>query len=245
MGKRSVTHHADGPHSALKRSLLSAAVATAVATAILIALGIWQIKRLHWKEALLARIDAAEQSAPVDLTGETPLLFARVTAHGVLRGGHMALYGADVHDTHMGAQAIEVLDRVGEKPILVDLGWVVTDEGRPTPLTGPVDVTGYIRLPETQNFLSASDDSDGLHFYTLNPKTIGPALGAPDVAPFTLVALRNPLGAKLPAGAPEPADALPRPPNNHLQYALTWFGLAGALLAVFGSWVIQGRKAGS
>jgi len=232
-----------GTQNTLKRSLLSAAIATAVAASILIALGIWQLKRLHWKEAILARIDAAEQSAPVDLTGETPLLFARVTAHGVLRGEHLALYGADVHGTHMGAQAIEVLDRVGEKPILVDLGWVVTDQGRPPPLTGPMDVTGYIRLPETPNFLSASDDADGLHFYTLNPKTIGPALGAPDVAPFTLVALKNPLDAKLLAGAPEPADALPRPPNNHLQYALTWFGLAGALLAVFGSWVIQGRKA--
>ncbi len=214
-----------------------------MAASILIALGIWQLKRLHWKEAILARIDAAEQSVPVDLTGETPLLFARVTAHGVLRGAHLALYGADVHGTHMGAQAIEVLDRAGEKPILVDLGWVVTDQGRPSPQTGPVDVTGYIRLPETPNFLSASDDPDGLHFYTLNPKTIGPALGAPDAAPFTLVALKTPLGAKLPRGAPEPADALPRPPNNHLQYALTWFGLAGALIWVSGSWALQARRA--
>jgi surfeit locus 1 family protein len=93
---------------------------------------------------------------------------------------------------------------------------------------------GYIRLPETPNFLSASDDPEGLRFYTLNPAAIGAALGVPDVAPFTLVALRDKRGA---AGAPEPAEGLPRPPNNHLQYALTWFGLAGALLAVFGAWV--------
>jgi surfeit locus 1 family protein len=226
----------------LKRPVLSAAFATAVAASILIGLGFWQIRRLHWKEGILAQIDAAERSAPVDLTGATPPLFTRVTAHGVLRGGRMALYGAEVRGEHMGAQAVEVLDRVGEKPILVDLGWVMTDRGKPPPVTGPRDITGYIRLPETPNFLSAADDLEGLHFYTLNPETIGVALGAPDVAPFTLVALKNPAGAPLPAGAPEPADSLPRPPNNHLQYALTWFGLAAALLGVFGSWVVQGRQ---
>ncbi len=227
----------------MNRPVLSAALATAVATSILIGLGVWQIRRLHWKEGLLARIDAAETSAPVDLAGATPLLFARVTVHGMLRGTRMALYGAEVRDDHMGAQLVEILDRVGEKPILVDLGWVATDRGRPTPVTGPADLTGYIRLPESPNYLSASDDLEGLRFYTLNPETIGAALGAPDVAPFTLVALKNPLGAKLPAGAPEPADALPRPPNNHLQYALTWFGLAAALLAVFGSWALTKRHA--
>ncbi len=227
----------------MRRPIASAAISTMAATCILVALGVWQIRRLHWKEGILAEIDAAEQSSPVELGTGTPRLFARVSAHGVLRGNRMALYGADVEGMHIGAQAIEVLDRVGQKPILVDLGWVVTDRGLPAAVSGPVDVTGYIRLPETANFLSASDDLDGLHFYTLNPKTIGTALGAPDAAPFTLVALKNPLGAKLPPGAPEPADALPRPPNNHLQYALTWFGLAGALLVVFGSWVVQGRKA--
>ncbi len=220
----------------LSRPILSASIATAVAACILLGLGVWQIRRLHWKEGILARIDAAERAAPVELMGDTPPLFTRVTVHGVLRGGRMALYGADVRGDTMGAQAIEVLDRVGGKPVLVDLGWVVTDRGRPVPLSGPRDVTGYVRLPEKPTYLSASDDPEGLRFYTLDPGKIGAALGVPDVAPFTLVALK---GVAIPLGAPQPAEALPRPPNNHLQYALTWFGLAGALLAVFGSWVAK------
>jgi surfeit locus 1 family protein len=221
----------------LTRSVLSAGIATAVAASILIGLGIWQIKRLHWKEGLLAQIDAAEQATPVELGVTTPPLFTRVVVHGVLRGDHMALYGAEVRGERLGAQAIEVLNRVGSAPLLVDLGWVPADHLRPLPVGGPRDITGYVRLPESPNFLSAPDDPESLRFYTLNPATIGAALGAPGVAPFTLVALRNPLSAPLSPGAPEPAESLPRPPNNHLQYALTWFGLSAALLGVFGSWV--------
>ncbi len=223
----------------MSRSVVSASLATFVAASILIGLGVWQIRRLNWKEEILARIDAAEQSAPVELTSETPPLFTRVTVRGVLRGGRAALFGAEVRGDHMGAQAIEVLDRDGERPVLVNLGWVVTDGGRPKVVSGPRDLTGYIRLPETANFLSAPDDPEGLRFYTVNPAAIGAALGVPDVAPFTLVVLRDKLGAALPVGAPAAAEGLPRPPNNHLQYALTWFGLAGALLVVFVAWVAK------
>ena len=51
----------------------------------------------------------------------------------------------------------------------------------------------------------------------------------PAVAPFTLMAL----GDAPPEHWPEPAQHLPRPPNNHLSYAITWYGLAAALVAVF------------
>ena len=66
----------------------------------------------------------------------------------------------------------------------------------------------------------------------LDPAAIGASLGLPSVAPFTLVAL-----GQVPRGAlPIPARDLPRPPNNHLMYAFTWFGIAGALLAVFAAY---------
>jgi surfeit locus 1 family protein len=219
---------------------LSALVATVISVGILVGLGVWQIERLHWKERVLAQIDAAESASPVELLpGQTPQLFAKVIAHGDLRGGRVALYGAEVRDDRMGAQLVEVLDRVGQKPLLVVLGWVPTDRGITTPVVGPRDVTGYVRLPETPNFLSASDDVEGLHFYTLNAATIGAALGAPGVETFVLVALRTPQGLAPARDAPVPAESLPRPPNNHLQYALTWFGLAGALIGVFAVWAFR------
>ncbi len=229
-----------GLPAARRQGFVSATLATLIAVCILIGLGFWQLHRLHWKEQILAQITEAEHAPAAELRGgDTPKLFTKVVAHGTLRAGPAALYGAEVRDDRMGAQLVEVLDRVAAQPLLVVLGWVPTEHGRPQPLTGPMDVTGYIRLPTTPGLLSAADDIEGLRFYTLNPSVIGRALGAPDAAPFMLVALKNPLAQALPATAPQPAEALPRPVNNHLQYALTWFGLAAALVAVYLVWVFK------
>ncbi len=221
---------------ARRTPVAGAAIATAIALAILVSLGVWQLRRLAWKEAILARIDAAETAPPVPLQASTPPLFTRVTAQGTLAGSPIALYGVEVRDNHLGAQLVERLDRPGAAPLVVVLGWVPTDS-HAAAVSGPATITGYIRLPEQPNWLSAPDDPAGRHFYTLNPKTIGAALGAPDAAPFVLVAL----GRRGAWGQPVPADALPRPVNNHLNYALTWFGLAASLAAVFGVWATRRR----
>jgi surfeit locus 1 family protein len=215
-------------------SIRSAAIATAISLCILISLGVWQIKRLHWKEAILADIDRAEQSPPVPLAG-TPPRFAKVSARGLLRPAS-ALYGVFVHSspdgaTHMGADRLQVLDRA-EGPLLVDLGWVPTEGGAPPVADGPATIEGYVRLSEHPSWFSPDDDIAAHRFFTLDPAVIGAALGAKTVAPFTLVAIGKPTDTP-----PIPAAALPRPPNNHLQYALTWFGLAAALAGVFGTWV--------
>ena len=220
----------------VRTPVLGAALATAIALAILITLGLWQLHRLAWKNGLVAQIDAAETAPPRPLGDGTPPLFTRVTAHGTLAGGPTALYGAEVHGNQLGAQLVERLDRAGAPPLIVVLGWVPTGTAAPVRVAGPADITGYVRLPEHPTWLSAPDDPQGRHFYTLDPAVIGPALGAADAAPFILVALGKP---PIPYGRPIPADTLPHPTNNHLQYALTWFGLAGALAGVFGVWVAR------
>ena len=73
-------------------------------------------------------------------------------------------------------------------------------------------------------------------FFTLDPAAIGAAVGEADPAPFTLVAM----GPAVPGVYPAPAQHLPRPPNNHLSYVITWYGLAVSLAVIFGVWV---RKA--
>ncbi len=216
-----------------KAPVRGALLTTALACALLIALGIWQLERLRWKEGMIAQIDAAERAPPVTLEPGTPPLFTRVRVHGTLRADHVALYGAEVRGMQMGAQAIQLLDRPGARPLLVVLGWVSTQGGAPRPLSGEADVTGYVRLPNVSGWLSASDDLEGRHFYALNPSTIGVALGASDAEPFTLVAL----GPPAPRNQPQPATTLPRPVNNHLLYAFTWFGLAASLLGVSGAWL--------
>ncbi len=225
----------------MRRGLLVPALTTALMLLVLLGLGTWQVRRLAWKNQLLAQIDAAERAPAVPLPAHPPP-FAKVAVSGRLRPDLAALYGAEGRDTAagpvLGAQLIEPLERAGE-PVLVDLGWVpLTWQAPATPSPAETEITGYARPADHSGWFSAADNPGKRLFYTLDPQAIGAALGLPRVAPFTLVAL----GPAPAAGYPDPARQLPRPPNNHLQYAITWYGLAAALLVVFAAY-LKGSRA--
>ena len=216
----------------LRRLLLPGAM-TACMLVLLCALGSWQVHRLAWKTALLADIARAEANPAVPLPAAPPP-FIKVRVTGTLRPNLFALYGAEVRDTPtgpgMGGRLIAVLDRTDGPPLLVDRGWVPTTRAASvaTP-AGMVTIEGYIREPDHAGLFTVHDDPVARRFFTLDPAAIGAALGLERTAPFLLVAL----GPRPPELFPEPAHALPRPPNDHLGYALTWYGLALVLLAVF------------
>lgn len=218
------------------RRLLGPGLMTLVMVAILIGLGTWQIHRLHWKEGILAEIAKAEAAPAVPLSGD-PGPFTKVSVTGTLRADLTATYAVEVRDTRygqvLGTYLIQPLERPGQPPLLVDRGWV--PEKRPTPLfqpQGPTTIVGYVHAAETPGMFSAGDDPATRTFYTLDPKAIGASLGLPQVAPFILVAL----GPAPPQGWPDPAKHLPRPPNNHLNYAITWYSLAVTLVVIFVKW---------
>jgi surfeit locus 1 family protein len=208
---------------------------TLLMLSVLLSLGTWQLRRLHWKEGILARIAAAEAAKPAPLPA-SPGPFEKVSVTGRFLPGLVAFYGVEVRDTRsgpvMGRQLIAPLAADG-RVILVDRGWVPGTDAVPPP-AGPVTITGFARPPEHPRLLGAADNPSTREFFTLNPAAIAASLGLSHVAPFTLVAL----GA---AGEPPiPAQHLPQPPNNHLSYALTWYGLAAALALVFTAWA-RGR----
>ncbi len=218
------------------RALLIPGLMTLVMLATLLGLGTWQVNRMLWKRDILAAIALAERAPPVPL-GTTPPRFARVRAEGVFHPT-TALYGAEVRtigaEPTGGARLLAVLRRDGTAPVLVDRGWVPVPHpaAPPAPMPAePAAVEGYVRPPDAAGPFAATDDLANRRFFTLNPATIGPALGVPDLAPFILVALAPP-GSPSP-GSPDPARTLPRPANNHLSYAITWYGLAAGLLVIF------------
>jgi surfeit locus 1 family protein len=250
------------------RRLLWPGLMTAGMMIVLLGLGTWQVKRLFWKQALLAQIERAESADPMPLAqvevrsapsqsgatrsepvSFTPSPFMKVSVTGTFLPDETALYGAEVRDIAsgpaMGAQLIEPMRQAGGDLILIDRGWVPLS--RPGPLDQPpgvATVSGYVRFGDTPGWFSATDDLAARHFFTLDPKAIGNAIGQPDIRPFVLVALA--------AGAepglivdhwPDPARHLPRPPNNHFSYAITWYGLAVALLAIFTVWARKGSRA--
>jgi surfeit locus 1 family protein len=209
------------------------------AFAILVAFGTWQLHRLHWKTEVLAAIAAAEAAPPVPL-GAAPAAFAKVLARGRFDHDREARLGLEVRGTVLGTHLLTPLLRDGAAPLLVDRGWVPMTRDRPLDRPeGEVAVTGWVRPAEPGGWLSATDDVPGRQFYSFDPAAIGAAIGLPAIAPFGLVALAE----APPAGTlPEPGRTLPRPPNNHLGYVITWYGLAAALLAVFAVWMRRRLK---
>lgn len=197
--------------------------------ALTLSLGVWQIERLHWKEALLSDIDRAE-AAPAIPMPANPIPFEKIEISGTLRGDLVAHYSTEVRGVvggaKIGSQLIVPLECPGQPPVLVDLGWLPDDSALRIPV-GPTTITGYIRPAEPAGRLSPGPDLTERRFWSLDPAPIGRSLGLADVAPYTVVAF-GPVSA-----IPSPAQSLPRPSNDHLGYAATWFGLALCLVAIF------------
>ena len=193
-------------------------------------LGVWQVHRLAWKQALLASIDQAERSPPVALPPH-PSPFQKIVVSGTLDASHAIAYADDVRDdVHgnavMGTHLVEPLLRPGAPPILVDLGW---EPFPPKPEDGRATITGFIRPVEHPTWLSARDDPGHRRYNTRDPPETAASLGLPAPEPFTLIALGS-------AALPDPQRTLPRPPNDHLQYAITWFSLSLVGIVMFAVW---------
>jgi len=220
------------------RRILPAVLASIPVLAILLVLGTWQVRRLHWKTDLLAQIASAEAGPAVPLT-DSPTPFSKVETTGRFRYDLEAILGVEVRGPVLGTRLVTPLEREGAATVLVDRGWVPLERRgaaieRPE---GAVTVTGYVSPPQERDFFAATDDTAGRRFYTSDPRTIGAALGLPSVMPDLLVALAAPDAR--PEALPQGARTLPRPSNSHLGYAITWYGLAASLVGVLVAWALR------
>lgn len=223
-------------------------VAAAIAFAILIGLGVWQLQRLKWKEALLADIARAEAAParPIEPVLDGLALghnedFVRVTltCRGLAHAPAVELYS--LRGGEIGSRLISSCFVANGlyRSILVDRGFI-PDTVTARPGVDPADpalveVTGVLRAPERGNFTTPA--STPTRWYLHDARAMGRALHAEaPTAPLFLMAetSSNP-DFKALEPAPFPVDI----PNRHLEYALTWFGLAGALAGVYGAAVFK------
>ncbi len=223
-------------------------IATAVAFVILIGLGAWQLQRLKWKVTLLANIAAAEAAParPIEpvLDGlanghKVDFTRVRVTCRGLAHAPTVELYA--LRNAEIGSRLISSCFVISAyyRSILVDRGFVPDTVTARPPIepedAAPVELVGVLREPERGNFMTPPNKPD--HWFLHNAKEMGKALNADQpIAPIFLMAetSSNPDFKALEA-APFPIDI----PNRHLEYALTWFGLAGALAGVYGAAVFK------
>jgi surfeit locus 1 family protein len=231
---------------------LGLTIATAVALAILVGLGAWQLQRLKWKEALLAHVEAL-RSAPAQPL--EPVLDAlakgrdvgftrvRVSCPGLARAPFLELYG--LREGQAGWRLISACPVAGlrYRSILVDRGFVPDSvSARPSMDRAdrtPVELVGVLRKPDRPSFLAPQNRPQIGRWFSRDIPAMARTLDAPQPAPVFLFAetSTNPdLKGLVPA--PLPAEI----PNRHLEYALTWFGLAAALAGVYAAVLARRRK---
>lgn len=228
----------------------------AVAFLILIGLGTWQVQRLHWKEGLLQTIGQRMHAPPLPLaevekqfaeTGDVD--YVPVTVTGTF------LHAGERHffSTWQGASGFDVLTPLqlaDGRFVLVNRGFVPYDKKdaatRPQgQVEGVATVTGLARNPLTQKPSRIVPDNDPAKniFYWKDRDQMAATAGLPAgaaVVPILIDADASPNPGGLPIGGVTIVDL----PNNHLQYAVTWYGLAAALAGVLVAWLLRQGRAG-
>jgi surfeit locus 1 family protein len=102
-------------------------------------------------------------------------------------------------------------------------------------LSGPVQIVGAMRWPGQRHWFTPTDDPAHNLWFVSDPQAIAAAKGIGAVAPF-YVEQESPVP---PGGLPKPGKLVVSLPDNHLQYALTWYGLALVLVVSFVSWAFN------
>ena len=224
------------------------------ALAILLALGTWQVERLAWKETLIATIDARIASEPRSLQD----MQTRLATEGDVDYWPVSLGGEFHHEgerhffaTHKGQSGYFVytpFEVDGGRLILVNRGFVPFELKDPArraegQVNGWQKITGLARnrLSAKPSWIVPDNDPAKNLFYwkDLDAMASSSGVGArEDYLGFFVDANDAPNPGGLPVGGVTLIDM----PNNHLQYAITWYGLALALVAVLATWLLRQRK---
>jgi len=225
----------------------------ALAFAVLIALGTWQVQRLAWKQDLVATIEARRLSAPKPLA-EVERQFAET---GDVDYVPVALSGRFLHESEQhffatwkgdtGYYVYTPLAMEDGRTALVNRGFVPFElkdaAKRPAgQVAGQVSIAGLARNPlheKPSMMVPENDPAKNIYYWKdIAAMSARAGLDPAGLVPFFIDADATPNPGGLPVGGVTLIDL----PNSHLQYALTWYGLAGTLVVVFGLFAWKRRR---
>lgn len=222
--------------------------------AVLVSLGTWQVQRLHWKEALIASIEGRIRSEPVQLAAAEQLFAeTRDVDYLPVRVSGTFLHSSERHffATHEGEAGFYVYTPMqldDGRVLFVNRGFVPYDRKEAATrqqgqVEGRVEVVGLARnpLPGKPSFVVPDNDPARNLFYWKDLAAMAATAGLPEgaeVLPFFVDAARG----EVPGGMPVGGVTIVQLPNNHLQYAVTWFGLALALVGVLAAVHLRRRS---
>jgi cytochrome oxidase assembly protein ShyY1 len=227
-------------------------------------LGVWQLQRRVEKHALIAHLTERLAAAPGSLPSPsqwsalTPAQdeFRRVSFAATYQSHPDAMVyssGSAVRDDISGPGTWAFMPAIlpSGETVVVNAGFVQNtmqdrsqQDGAVTPLitNARVTLTGYIRFPEAAGALTPSENPAKRLWFTRDHLAMARALGWGEggrpVAPF-YIDLEQPVPA---SGIPKPGPLEVHLKDDHLQYAITWFALAGAMVIAFGVWLRAQRR---
>lgn len=243
---------AQGPVSRRGRYIFTAAAVLA-ALAILLSLGTWQVQRLYWKEGLLADIAERRAAAAVPLSdieamaaGGGDIEYRTVTASGRYINNKERHFFA-TYRGRTGYYIYTPLQLDDGRYLFVNRGFVPYENKEPEmrkqgQLTGQQTITGLARakLAAKPSFLVPDNDLAKNIFYWKDLDVMAQSVGLDQakVIPFFVDADATPNPKGMPTGGVTEVDL----PNNHLQYALTWYGLAAVLVVIVTISILRARR---
>lgn len=220
------------------------------ALATLIGLGVWQLQRLAWKEALIAerteRLAEPPIALPEDLDPVEPLLQRRVRLTGRFLHGQELFFTARTSNGRVGFHLVTPLELTDGRSLLVDRGWLPPElkelATRPdSRQEGAVTLLAWLKPGGWRGspwFEPANEPDKRLWLW---PDLAEMAHVAGLARPVTVV-YAEALGEGQGVGFPLPVTPSADIRNDHLQYAITWFALAGALLVIFVLYLRRSRQ---
>jgi surfeit locus 1 family protein len=224
-------------------------IACALLFAILCALGVWQLERLQWKLALIARVDGHMAAAPLPLDRIMAMdaddaQYRRVTLSGHFDHSREAY----VFTTDAGAPVYHVLTPFTAddgKVLMVDRGEVLKEKLDPATrasgnIAGEMHVTGVWRVPDAPGAFTPPPDTAHRIWYARDLAAIAQADHLTLAAPVVIEADATPN----PGGWPRGGQTVVSFRNQHLSYAVTWFGLALGLLGIWLAYHISKGRIG-
>lgn len=217
---------------------------TIPALILLLGLGSWQVLRLFEKEAMIAEREARITAAPVELPAPgtaapeslAPLEFRRAVAAGEFLHDKEFFLAARTMRGNVGYQIVTPLRLISGGTLLVNRGWVPEAQKDPAKraegqVAGPVTVDGAIRLPGHQNWLQPDNEPQNNVWFWFDLQAMAQEAGIPaaELVPVFLEAGPTPNPGGIPIGGQTKVTL----PNDHLQYAITWYILAVALAVIY------------
>lgn len=225
------------------RPVLGPTLFTIPALVVLVSLGTWQVQRLFWKLDLIATVEAGLTAPPVDLPAEIrdpqDWHYRTVTVRGTFDHAREFYVLAQSRRGNYGYQVLVPLKRSDApgRTIMVDRGWVPPDKKEPETrregqVQGEQTIHGIARVAPMPGWLTPQNDPvKNLWFW---PDLAAMArLAGMDAVPNLIVDADD---TPVPGGAPKGGQTKLEFPNNHLAYAVTWYGGAVVLALIYVLW---------